>query len=304
MFGIQKNYKIKLPQHYENLINEKDYNYFIKSCLAVLKKTKLTIISFDDGDILYKKDDGEEGHYYLDNLLRKYIQLSDNDRLEEVKMHFDKLQNKSSAYNYFFKDFDNAKQYLKVLIKPMDMGKDYKLFVHRLDIPNLLTFLVFDFENKFHYIRIEDAVSWEITIQDLFEIALQNILVEEIEVNETFFGNKFNVFVLFSGDFSASYALLIDKYLEFSIGKYGTLLAIPTKGTVFMHPIQTKDILELPKILQPEVEKFYNEDPGNISLDYYWYYQGKFYLFNKKFLANQQYTISLPEKLELLFSIT
>ena len=302
MFDFFKNNKIKLPDHYKDLINERDYETFLNSCLTVLKGLKLKIISSDNGDIVYENKDGEEAHYYLDNILRKYVQLAISERDEEIKLHFEKLQDKSNAYNYFFKDFDYAKQFLKVVIKPLEMLENYHEFVHRLDFPNLVTFLIFDFEEQFHYIKKESTTEWKVNEQDLFEIALDNLGNEEIEAREHTFGNKFTVYVLLSGDFSAPFTLLIDKYLEFSIGTYGTLLAIPTKGTVFMHPIETKDILNLIEILHPEIENFYHEDPGNISLDFYWFFQGQFYLFKKEYYDKQQSTITLPEKLELLFN--
>ncbi|MDO9153297.1 MAG: hypothetical protein Q7U47_06265 [Paludibacter sp.] len=302
MFDFLKKNKVKLPDDYKDLINEKDYATFLNSCLTVLKGLNLKVISSDNGDIVYENKDGEEAHYYLDNILRKYIQLPINERDEEVKRHFEKLQDKSDAYNYFFKDFDYAKQFLKVVIKPIEMLENYGEFVHRLDFPNLVTFLVFDFEEQFHYIKNDNASEWQVDEQDLFEIALDNLGNEEIEAKEYTFGDRFKVYILFSGDFSAPFTLLIDKYLEFSIGTYGTMLAIPTKGTVFMHPIETKEVLDLTEILHPEIEKFYHEDQGNISLDFYWFYQGQFYLFKKEYHDNQQVTINLPDKLERLYN--
>ena len=302
MFDFLKKNKVNLPDDYKDLINEKNYSTFLNSCLTVLNGLNLKVISSDNGDIVYEKKDGEEAHYYLDNILRKYIQLPINERDEEIKRHFEKLQDKSDAYNYFFKDFDYAKQFLKVAIKPSEMLKNYSEFVHRLDYPNLATFLIFDFEEQFHYIKKDNASQWQVNEQELFEIALENLGNEEIEAKEYTFGDNFTVYILFSGDFSAPFTLLIDNYLEFSIGTFGTLLAIPTKGTVFMHPIETKNILDLTAILYPEIEKFYNEDPGNISLDFYWFYQGRFDIFKKEYHDNKQVTISLPEKLELLYN--
>lgn len=302
MFDFFKKNKIKLPDNYKDLINEKDYAVFLDKCLTVLKGLNVKVISSDEGDIVYENKDGEEAHYYLDNILRKYVMLNSGEREQEIERHFKQLQDKSDAYEYFFKDFEYAKQFLKVVVKPIEMLDNYNEFVHRLDFPNLVTFLIFDFEEQFHYIRKENASLWQVDENDLFEIALENLGSEEIEAKEYTFGDKFTVYILFSGDFSAPFTLLIDKYLEFSIGTYGTLLAIPTKGTVFLHPIETKDVLDLTEILHPEIEKFYHEDPGNISLDFYWFYKGQFDIFKKEYHDNQQVTITLPKKLEQLYN--
>src|SRR4051812_27588142 len=118
MFDFLKRKKVILPDNYKDLIDEKSYALFLDKCLATLKDLNIAVTSSDNGDITYQKTDGEEAHYYLDNLLRKYVQLDDNERDEEIKSHFNKLQDKKAAYNYLFKDFDYAKQFLKVLIKP------------------------------------------------------------------------------------------------------------------------------------------------------------------------------------------
>jgi len=300
MFDFFKRNKIKLPDDYKYLINEKDYAIFLNNCLTVLKGLNVKVISSDNGVIVYDNKHGEEAHYYLDNLLRKYVQI--NSKEQEIESHFRKLQDKSDVYDYFFKDFEYAKQFLKVAIKPIEILDNYNEFVHRLDFPNLVTFLIFDFEEQFHYIRKENTSLWQVDEIDLFEIALENLANEEIEAKQYTFGDKFMVYILFSGDFSAPFTLLIDKYLEFSIGKYGTLLAIPTKGTVFLHPIETNDILDLTEILHLEIEKFYYEDPGNISLDFYWFYNGQFDIFKKEYHDNHQVTITLPKKLAELYN--
>ena len=88
--------------------------------------------------------------------------------------------------------------------------------------------------------------------------------------------------------------------LAFAIGTFGSLIAIPTKGTAFLHPIETPDVLDLAAVLHPAVEKFYHEDPGNISRDFYWFYEGEYHLFDKVAKDNETVVIRMPEKLEWL----
>jgi hypothetical protein len=158
MFDFLKKKKVKLPDNYQDLIDETNYAQFLEKCLTVLEELNVQVISFDNGDITYYKSDGEEAHYYLDNLLRKYVQLDGEEKGEEIKNHFRKLQDKAEAYRYFFKDFNYAKQFLKVLVKPSDIVPNFDDFISRCDYPNLSTFLVFDFEEQFQYIRKDRAV--------------------------------------------------------------------------------------------------------------------------------------------------
>ena len=302
MFDFFKRNKIKLPDNYKDLIDEKNYALFLEKCLRTLKDLNIKVTSFNDGDIAYEKSDGEEAHYFLDNLIRNYVQLNQNGRDEAIQNHFKKLQDKTSAYNYLFKDLDYAKQFLKVLIKPTDLLPNFDEFIFRNDYPNLNTCLIFDFEEQFHYIRKNNAIEWKVEYEYLFRIAVDNISNEEISIKEYLFGEKFTVFILFSGDFSASYTLLIEDKIDFAIGTYGSLIAIPTKGTAFIHPIETNDVLDLIEILHPEIGKFYNEDPGNISTGFYWFYQGTFHMFGKTLNDDNTLTIKMPDRLNELYN--
>jgi len=75
MFNIFKKRTI-LPEDYSNLIDEKSYEIFLKKCLLTLKYLGYKVISFNNGDIVYEKENSLEAHFYLDNLLRKYIQVN------------------------------------------------------------------------------------------------------------------------------------------------------------------------------------------------------------------------------------
>jgi len=294
--------KTKLPDDYKNLMSQPDYEDFIKRCLNVLHDLGVQVLSYDNGDIVYKGKDDEESHYFLDNLIRRYVQEDNDNKFSEIENHFKKLQETPHVYEYLFKDFDYAKQFLKVLIKPTDIAPKIDGFVTRTDYPDLLTFLVLDFEERFHYIRKDEANLWEIDYGDLFKIALHNISQESIDIRKHVFDDKFDVFVLLSGDFSASYSLLINSHLNLAIGKHGSLIGLPTKGTVFIHPITTKDVMDLTTTLYHEMEKFYNEDPSNISMDFYWYDKNEFKKFDRLWNDDGSLTISMPVDLKDILS--
>ena len=283
-------------------MSQPDYEDFIKRCLNVLHDLGVQVLSYDNGDIVYKGKDDEESHYFLDNLIRRYVQEDNDNKFSEIENHFKKLQETPHVYEYLFKDFDYAKQFLKVLIKPTDIAPKIDGFVTRTDYPDLLTFLVLDFEERFHYIRKDEANLWEIDYGDLFKIALHNISQESIDIRKHVFDDKFDVFVLLSGDFSASYSLLINSHLNLAIGKHGSLIGLPTKGTVFIHPITTKDVMDLTTTLYHEMEKFYNEDPSNISMDFYWYDKNEFKKFDRLWNDDGSLTISMPVDLKDILS--
>jgi hypothetical protein len=292
--------KVTLPEDYSDLIDAKEYGIFLNKCLAKLKGLGYKVLSSEDGDIVYETENREEGHFYLDNLLRKYLQVEDIDKDTEILLHFTKLKDQSKAYNYLFKDFEYAKQFLKVLLKADDVLPNNEELVYQTHFPKLLTFLVLDFEEQFHYVGKTEADQWEVDVKELFEIALNNVRQEEIDIKQLSFDDKYGVFAMFSGDFSASYSLLIEQELEFALGKFGSLVALPTKGSAFLYPIDTDDVLDVIVTIYPTIEQFFNEDPGNITLDFYWFYQGKFEIFEKTPNEDGSVTIQNPDKLNEL----
>jgi len=140
MFDIfKRKKKTILPEDYANLIDEKGYEIFLNKCLLTLKELNYIVKSFDNGDIVYEKENIEEAHFYLDNLLRIYLQADDRDKDTEIQNHFSKLKDQTKAYNYLYKDFDYAKQFLKVLLykAPNTSGKAIPVSRQSiLDIPS------------------------------------------------------------------------------------------------------------------------------------------------------------------------
>lgn len=194
MLKFLRKKKIQVPNNYKNLISQSDYEIFVNQCLNVLKDLGVDVISYENGDITYKGKN-EDSHYFMDNLVRKYVQFDKESQLTEIKDHFKKLQETPYAYDYLFKDFDYAKQFLKVLIKPTDINPKIEDFVTRIDYPDLLTVLVLDFEDRFHYIRKDEANLWEVDYEILFKIALENISQENVEIRKHLFDDKFDVYV-------------------------------------------------------------------------------------------------------------
>jgi hypothetical protein len=297
-FGKKKK-GIALPEIYKELISQEDYTIIVDAILVYFEKLEKKVVSIEDGDVCLEGDDGNQQHFYLDNLIRNLRNVEKQEWEREIILHFDKLEDKSKAYDYLYKDFEYAAQYLKVMVKPSDfMSVDVSGYVKRIDFPGTFTFLIFDFQEQFRYITSDRASEWGKAEEELFEIALQNIAKEEVEVSEYQFAERFNVFSFFSGDFSVSYLIDFEGLAD------GSMVAIPTKGSAFVHPIETTDVLELAATLYSTIEKFYAEDPSPITTMLYWYYEGQFKAFKYEVKDEDKLTISLPHELQQLFEST
>jgi len=86
------------------------------------------------------------------------------------------------------------------------------------------------------------------------------------------------------------------------LGKYGSLVSIPNKGSGFVHPINHNDISLVIGDIHEMIIKFYDEDPGPISVNYYWYYNDKFYKFPISVEQEGFRTYHLPIELDKLIN--
>ena len=301
LFNIfKKDKKYELPAMYNGIVSQNEYNDILNICKQYHQDNGLEISRIAEGEIVTEIE-GDEQHRYLDNLVRVLASNESTRWKELIYQHFDKLKPNSSALNYLYKDFEYASQFLRVLLKEdtFVLGDDISKYVHRTDLPKTHTFLILEFEEKFFYVIKDEIIEWNKAENELFEIAIENIPDDEIEAKEYEFGEKFPVFIFFSGDFSASLVLDLKNRADYAIGRFGALIAIPTKGTAYAHPIENNEILELIEILHPTIEKFYNEDPGNITTNFYWYYNDKFQIFPNGQDENG-FFVRLPEDLKIL----
>lgn len=298
LFDIfKKQKKYQLPEIYNGIITKDEYNDILEICIKYHQDNGLIISKIDEGEIVTDIE-GEEQHRYLDNLVRVLASYEKTIWSQLVYEHFDKLKPNRSALNYLYKDFEYASQFLRVLLKEdtFNLGDHVGNYVHRVDFPKTNTFLILEFEEQFHYVRKDEIIEWEKLEDELFEIAIENLPENKVEVKEYQFGEKYTVFIFFSGDFSASLMLDLENRADYSIGKFGTLIAIPTKGTAYAHPIENGELLGLIEILDPTIEQFYNEDPGNITTNFYWYHNDEIQIFPTE-QSEKGLLISMPKDL-------
>lgn len=261
-----------LPDIYKNIVTAAEYQFALRIAKNYHEENGLNIVNVGAGELIVNVD-GTEQHRYLDNLIRMLPSYQKEQWPKVIYEHFNKLKDHSSAYHYLYKDFEYAAQFLRVLIKGADLYKtELGHFVCRCDFPETNTFLVLEFEEQFRYVTKKDIVEWGVAEDELFSIGVANTPDEEIETKQYRYCEKFPVYIFFSGDYSSSLMLDLAARAEYAVGTYGSLIAIPTKGTAFVHPIESGDIMELVETLSPAVTKFYNEDPGSITTNFYWLY--------------------------------
>jgi hypothetical protein len=304
MFGLfskkDKNIDRNRPASYEGIVTQKEYEMILDYAIDNLKE-RHEIVSIKEGAIGIKNptNQEEEMQCYLDNLVRKCKGEEKSEWQTVVNQHFARLNINPHKTKYIFKDFDFAAPMIKFAVRHESTFQEIDDFVHRRDLPETCTMLILDTDEAFHFIRKDDIKEWEKTEKELFDIAFENVAAEEMNIGELLWKDEFEAFSFFSGDFSASYIVDMEKNADFAIGKYGSVVMIPTKGTAIVHPINGDTALPFIVSFDAAMRTFYHEDQVPIIDKYYWYHDGQFEFFNER-EERGKVIITLPQKLEKL----
>lgn len=294
----------KLPEQYEHLIDQTQYEAILDICMDVLSKQG-TVQLVQNGIIkMGNWGEHKEIQISLDNLVRKCKNADSSEWNDIVNLHFSKFPTNEAALKYIYKDYEFAGSLLKILIKPDgSFRKIDDQLIYRIDFPGTQSYLVIDFEDKFHFVNVQHINEWEQSIEELFLDALENIAKEKMEIAQLDLDENNEVFAFFSGDYAASYMIDLQKNASFAVGNLGAVVVIPTKGAAFAYPINNGLVMEFISSFNPLIEKIYNEDEYPITDDYYWYYEGKYEQFPTHTDKENRYIITIPDKLIMLLTI-
>ena len=270
--------KEKLPERYVGQITQDEYDLVVKHSMDFLKE-RGKINRIENGVIYIELngDSGDVNQLALDNLLRNCKQEDDKAKWEEIVVdHFKRLTKK---VEFDKSDFDKCRELLAVRIYPEYEEKTKAVMIYKVDFPGTMSTLVLDLPEKYESLDKETIEQWKVPLDSLFYIAQENVNKREgIEVREAKESETKRVYSFISIDHSASFIRDIEGNADFAIGEYGAFVAIPTRGTAFIIPIDDKSAVEALDQLRPTIKSFFDEDAGNITTDIFWYNNESFEL--------------------------
>ena len=324
MFNFFKKdpYNKKIPDDYKHLLKQHEYEEMLDIILQYFKEKGEPVLKIEDGVVYMDEQDGEdlELKYSLDNLTRKVASAPDEDRESIIYTHFNKAQLDSRPLEYFKTDYDLARQYLKILIKHKSILTEIgsRDIVYKTVLPDTYSILVFDFDDKLEFLYYDAIKEWGKDIDELFEEALCNISGEDIQIffvdfkkaAEDRLGENVDedklpkAYVLTNGDFAAPVMMAPERIAPFAVGKYGSIITIPAKGTAIAAPIDSKEILGYLSVVTELTTQYFEEEPSNITTTVYWYYENGYEAFPERPAEGKQgyLTISAPQKLVQLLN--
>jgi hypothetical protein len=292
-----------LPERFQDMIEQQKYDFLIEVSTQQIRKIyNVAEIRVRDGGLAFDVGDQKVGQFFLDNLIDRIKDVLPEKWPTIIEDYFVRLQDRSDAYDYFFKDLDYSKQFLKLVIKPDSMNTSFEDFVTWVDFEGTHTCLVFDFQDQLYYIHKDKADLWQVKHSSLMQMGLDNLMAEKIEVKEIVLGEKTHVYCFFSGDFSSAYLLNLYRNFHIPIGPLGALVSIASKSFSMVLPLQSsEDLVVLPHMMGMAAE--FAKQNGGISNSPYWFDGKKFQIFGLRKDEKNNWGIEIPnELLEKIYS--
>lgn len=238
------------------------------------------------GALEVERVDGHRLQVGLTNLLQLCHALPPDDWAAAVEDHFGKLLGPRAAADHAIEralvaDFGQARASLRVRLWPAEYRDEVGAanLVWREDLPGVVTGLVLDLPWSVRALQPAEVAAWGVPVGELFALALEQVWrhcppqlerVGHADLPEVLFLTSAE------GDFfAASHALLLDRHGG-ALGRHGALVGVPHRHMVVVHGIEDLRVVGAVNRLLPFVRRCFDEGPGSIDPDLFWYRAGRF----------------------------
>jgi hypothetical protein len=309
MFSIFKRYKDnqEVPE-WASFFNGSEYSDFLKAVDNYFNKKKITY-ELGDGMIMTGVNDFSFNNLGLTNLAQVCKQDKPRNYGSIVSEHFDSMVRANqfdTEFNKIVHDFDNVKKYIGVRLYPNDyaanIGKE--LTIGKDFAGDIYAMLVFDLPDSITNVQPEQADKWGKSLDELFEVGLQNI---KTNYSSDISQQKFNEFTIWfiQGNhfFTPNIVFELSNYPNL-VGSKGSLIGIPHRHSVIIYPIENIEVVTAINQLIPTIYGMNSEGPGSVSNNLFWYKDGRFENLPYKIEVNKLQFFPPDNFLELLNTLT
>jgi len=302
-----KTEKIETPEEMKHIVSNDDFNLILTFATTHLTKKGQQNISFEDGLLLYDTlgecEISNQTNFL--NLVKSVLCEERKDWQVKTAEYFDRLNQDEELEEEVLLNFEKAKEYLTVRLHPITTYQDephqshIETLVYNVKIPDTYSMLALDLPTRFHFLTVDEINVWSEEKSKLFEIAYNNLRdkIENIqEQRHDWDGAIF--YTLFDRNYSAAYCIDFANNCDNLIGEKGSLISFPTRGSVFVHPISDNGKFNIGyDHIVEKTNKFFDDDPGPISRNIYWFYENKIALF-EMIWNNGELTYNIPKQLQ------
>lgn len=215
---------------------------------------------------------GETIEAGLHNLAQMAAGLPDGDWTNLVRDHFIALIQPDQKPS----DSKTALASLRVRLWPNDYLEQVPEPIYRNIAPGLTLVLVLDLPKSIMGLKNQDLLDWGISQPDAWLAAEQNTSKEPVELVQQAGPNGTTItFILGDNLYVSSHALWLDRHLTLDPDR-GALVGIPTRHLVAAHAIEDLSVVQVVPIMMGSNRRIYDEGPGAISPELYWWRRGTF----------------------------
>lgn len=235
-------------------------------------------ISIEDGVAELEIEGGGQHRLGLQNLAQLCNQVDREQWDALVREHFDRVIVSTHTHDLeaIGRDFEQVRRIVKVRLYARDsLGDLTDSTIHRALGEDLVAVLVYDLPDAVATVPTDAPKQWPVTLDKIFEIALENVLEQdevETETLELDDGTRFHVMV---GDsfFVTSRLLVLEQHLD-PITPMGALVAVPNRHTMLYAPILDLTVVDTLQAMAILSQRRHAEGPGSLSPTLYWWRDG------------------------------
>ena len=258
--------------------DKNEYNDFLKAIASYFSKKNISY-DLNEGMVITGANDFGFNNLGLTNVAQVCKQDQPRNYKEIVSEHFESIIRANqfeTEFNKIIHDYNKIKKYIGVRLylndyaahigKELTIGKDFAGDVYAM--------LVFDLPDSIINIQPEQADKWGKTLDELFEIGLQNIKNKyQLDISKEKF-NEFSIWLV-QGDHFFTPNIVFDlNNQQKLVGSKGSLIGIPHRHSVIIYPIENIEVVKAINQLIPTVYGMNAEGPGSVSNNLFWYKDG------------------------------
>jgi len=278
-FFKKKTDDTNIPE-WASFFDNKEYSAFIKEIETYFKNLN---IQFEIGDGQIETNENEFGFSNLGlvNVAQVCKQEDKKHYKEIITEHFNSMIRANKFEKEFAKIADNfaeVKKYIGVRLydneyvayvgKENTIGKNFA--------GDIYSMIVFDFPDIVLSIKPEQTTTWNKTIDELFQIGIENIKAKyPLTITKEAFGEFSIWFIQGEHFFTPNIVFDIENRLEL-IGSKGSLIGLPHRHSAIIYPIENLEVVKAINGIIPTVYGMNQEGPGSLSNNLFWYKDKKF----------------------------
>lgn len=291
---------ITIPK-WSSITSQQDFVYFLEVLDEYFASKNLTP-TIDDGYITLKEEQYKSSRFGLDNIT-KLCSLENKDVYSNyIANHFDALFRSADEMNDFesqASDFETVKPFLGVRIQEEEYLEQItrKNLVYKDLGCGLYAVLVYDLGEAIKSVNPDDIKNWGLTIDELIAIGQENIINRyDIEIS-AFETHHQDLYAIETEHFYGANIILNLEGSTGLIGKHGTILSLPNRHTTILFPINSDKLDDLKEVMNeliPLTNRVFEEGPGSISRDLYWFTNSGIHCL-KISIGDNKLTIDFPK---------